>query len=142
MLILSLNYNIMKKSKIINVSKNMKKIKISNQIEIILYKSEKNDYYKVHIKKKEVNQEIIYLNFSNIKKIQHIFSKNYYKIIYNNTKFSLNSSHIINKYLQESCKECYKNQISYLLIICNQENRLCENCLINKIISLVKKKFT
>lgn len=132
----------MKKSKIINVSKNMKKIKISNELEIILFKSEKNNYYKVHIKKKESNQEIIYLNFSNIKKLQPIFSKNYSNIIYNNSNFSLNSSHIINKYLQESCKECYKNQISYLLIICNQENRLCQNCLINKIILLVKKKFT
>ena len=69
MLILSLNYNIMKKSKIINISKNMKKIKISNELEIILYKSEKNDYYKVHIKKKEANQEIFYLNFLNIKKL-------------------------------------------------------------------------
>ena len=132
----------MKKSKIINVSKIMKKIKISNEIEIILYKSWKNDYYKVHIKKKEVNQEIIYLNFSNIKKLYHISSKNYSNIIYNNTNLSLNASHIINKYLKESCKECYKSQISYLLIICNHETRLCTNCLINKIISLVKKKFT
>jgi hypothetical protein len=142
MLILSLNYNIMKKSKIINISKNMKKIKISNELEIILYKSEKNDYYKVHIKKKEANQEIFYLNFSNIKKLYNIFSKNYSNIIYNNTNLSLNASHIINKYLQELCKECYNGQISYLLIICNQENRLCQNCLINKIISLVKKKLT
>ena len=132
----------MKKSKIINISKNMKKIKISNELEIILYKSEKNDYYKVHIKKKEANQEILYLNFSNIKKLQQIFPKNYSKIIYNNTDFSHNTIHIINRYAQESCKECYKNQVSFLLIICNQENILCEDCLINNIISLVKKKIT
>lgn len=132
----------MKKSKIINVSKIMKKIKICNELEIILFKSVKNNYYKVHIKKKESNQEIIYLNFSNIKKLHSIFPKNYSNIIYNNTNFSLNACNIINKYLQESCKECYKNQVLYQLIICDQENRLCQNCLIHKIISLVKKKFT
>ena len=81
-------------------------------------------------------------SFSNIKKLQQIFPKNYSKIIYNNTKFSHNTIHIINRYSQESCKECYKNQVSFLLIICNQENILCEDCLINNIISLVKKKIT
>ena len=132
----------MKKSKIINVSKIMKKIKMSNDTDIFICKVENKDYYKIHIKRKEYNQDIIYLNFTNIKKLQHIFPKDYSKIIYNNTKFSHNTSHIINKYIQETCKECYKNQVSFLLIICNQRNILCENCLINNIISLVKKKFT
>jgi hypothetical protein len=132
----------MKISKIINVSKIMKKIKMSNDTDIFICKVENEDYYKVHIKKKEDNQDIIYLNFSNIKKLQHIFPKNYSKIIYNNTKFSRNTIHIINQYVQELCKECYKNQVSFLLIICNQENILCEDCLINNIISLVKKKLT
>lgn len=132
----------MKISKIINVSKIMKKIKMSNDTDIFICKVKNEDYYKVHIKKKEDNQDIIYLNFSNIKKLQHIFPKNYSKIIYNNTDFSHNTIHIINRYAQESCKECYKNQVSFLLIICNQENILCEDCLINNIISLVKKKIT
>ena len=74
----------MKISKIINVSKIMKKIKMSNDTDIFICKVENEDYYKVHIKKKEDNQDIIYLNFSNIKKLQQIFPKNYSKIIYNN----------------------------------------------------------
>jgi len=129
------------KSYHVDTTKSIIKIKMTSDINIFLYRSLNNSgNYKVYIKTKAKNNNIIYYKFQNIKKLNYIIQQNYSKIIYNHTKFSLNLSQIVNKYLQKLCNKCNKNKAIYNFTICNYENNFCNKCFRDIIISLYNKK--